>query len=248
MSFTKFLSQRLRNLAKYRIHSLDIKDDIVFNHNGKDYIEGYILPKEHEELNLIKPFNKKSFLEDLKEEYTINKESHYLNSSQMLVFNYFMPFIKQDVFEVNIKELSSIFSKMLDEKIIIENLEFQRESELEKKDLNHILFKCKESKTVSIASIYTEDGFRGCEKKLIHLDNKNQRLIFLFPKDNTRANKEMELIKDTIVGKGVWDRITILYWEDLVEETLLMFKENHSLFKYYGEFKRKYFKFIRSPF
>lgn len=77
-------------------------------------------------------------------------------------------------------------------------------------------------------------------RNLIHLYKENQIIIFLYPRGNTRVDKEAKLIKDIIIDPHVLNRVKTIYWEDLMDETIKIFKEDDALLSYYLEFKNKY--------
>lgn len=74
----------------------------------------------------------------------------------------------------------------------------------------------------------------------LHLHKKNQIVVFLYPKGNTKVDKEAKLMKDIIIDHNVLNRVKIIYWEDLMDETIKVFKEDNDLLSYYLEFKNKY--------
>lgn len=295
-SYNKFILKKLNQLSGFAKDKLEITQSGIYKYKGKEYKKDYILPVERKELNLIAPFNTKSCLADLQKNYKLHNYYHHLNSSQILAFNYFMPFFKTDEFGIGLKELSDIFNKLLNENLVIEKLTLEQESQLEtiylkgaSKKLKgnttfDAFFNCKDKKTVSIEVKYTEYGFGGCKndnhhqqkfqncykkcidknkinryinskylkedfflknyqlmRNLIHLSNDNQIVVFLFPKGNVKINGEVGLIKDIIIDPLVLNRVIILYWEELIEETLLEVQKYARLSKYYGELKEKYF-------
>ena len=77
-------------------------------------------------------------------------------------------------------------------------------------------------------------------RNLIHLHKDNQIVVFLYPKGNTKVDKEANLMKDIIIDHNVLNRVKIIYWEDLMDETIKGFKEDNDLLSYYLEFENKY--------
>ena len=99
MSYERFKSDKLYNLSKYAKDALRVKEDGIYKYRGKEYSKDYILPKDSEELNLIKPFNTKLDLLELKEKYNLHNYYYHLNSSQIMAFNYFLPYMDNEFFQ-----------------------------------------------------------------------------------------------------------------------------------------------------
>ena len=297
MSYAKFKSDKLYNLSKYAKDTLRVKEDGIYKYRGKEYNKDYILPKDSEELNLIKPFNTKLALLELKKKYNLHNYYYHLNSSQIMAFNYFLAYKDNEFFSVDLDKLSMIFNKLINREISIKKLELEKESELEGSYLKDnedkklggdttfdVFLKCDDNTDISIEIKYTEYGFgksqsssirhqrkfiqcyerciienaieKYIDKKyltadfflsnyqlmrnLIHLYKENQIIIFLYPRGNTKVDKEAKLIKDIIIDPHVLNRVKTIYWEDLIDETIKVFKEDNALLSYYLEFKNKY--------
>jgi hypothetical protein len=71
--------------------------------------------------------------------------------------------------------------------------------------------------------------------------NKNNSVIFIFPKRNDGLIKSKQIILNAVTDnyKG---RIRIIYLEELVDSILnnLVKKEHHKLYRHYSLFKEKY--------
>lgn len=297
MSYERFKSDKLYNLSKYAKDALRVKEDGIYKYRGKEYNKDYILPKDSEELNLIKPFNTKLALLGLKKKYNLHNYYYHLNSSQIMAFNYFLPYRDNEFFSVGLDKLSMIFNKLINREASIIKMELEKESELEGSYLKDnedkklggdttfdAFFKCDDNTDISIEIKYTEYGFgksqsssirhqrkfiqcyerciienaieKYIDKKyltadfflsnyqlmrnLIHLYKENQIIIFLYPRGNTKVDKEAKLIKDIIIDPHVLNRVKTIYWEDLMDETIKIFKKDDALLSYYLEFKNKY--------
>lgn len=77
-------------------------------------------------------------------------------------------------------------------------------------------------------------------RNLIHLYRENQTIVFLYPRGNVKVDEEAKLINDIIIDPDALNRVKIIYWEDLIEETIKIFKEDNALLSYYLEFENKY--------
>ena len=296
ISYNKFKADKLYNLSKYARDSLKIEKAGIYKHGGKEYEKGYILPRDREELSLIKPFNTKLTLSELKESYSFHNCYYHLNSSQMMAFNYFLPYKNNNFLEADFDNLSEILSRLIGHKISIKNFQLEKESDLESIYLKDdearklggnttfdIFLTCKDNIDISVEIKYTEYGFgksgisndrhkkkfslcyERCiiendignyideryltedfflknyqlMRNLIHLYKENQIIIFLYPKQNIKVDNEAKMIKDIIVNSEALDRVKIIYWENLMEETIKI-HENKLLLDYYLEFKDKY--------
>ncbi len=294
-TYINFKKNRLRNLSNYSIENLKVGPG-TYNYRDKSIALKHILPDGNKELNLLYPYNTKEYLDQLNNEYKLHKYYYHLNSSQILAFNYFLPFLTND-FGIGISELSKIFSIILKRDLFIDKLELEKESSLEEKYLKNSkdkmlrgnttfdVFLSGKNENISIEIKYTEYGlgiakndlkhrekFKQCYKKciiennlhryldakhleldfflknyqlmrnLLHIFEYNQTVVFLFPKENIKVYNELKAIQETIKDPLIQSKIILLSWEDLVRETLIMFKEKPVLTKYYSELYDKYFR------
>lgn len=297
INYAKFKSDKLHNLSKYAKDTLRIKEDGIYKYGGIEHKKDYILPKNSEKLNLIKPFNTELTLLELKKSYNLHNYYYHLNSSQMMAFNYFLPYTNNDFLKADFDKLSKVFSNLINREISIKKLELEKESDLESMYLKNnedkrlggdttfdVFFSCDNNTNISIEIKYTEYGFgkskgssnrhqlkfiqcyekcineNGIEnyidqkyltvdfflnnyqlmRNLIHLYRKNQIIMFLYPKGNTKVDEEAKLFKDILINSNALDRVKIVYWEDLIEETIRIFEEDNALLSYYLEFENKY--------
>ena len=131
MNYDKFKADKLYNLSRYAKDTLKVKENGIYKYGGIEHKKNYILPKNSEELNLIKPFNTKLTLLELKNNYNLHNYHYHLNSSQMMTFNYFLPYTNNNLLKADFDKLSIILSNLINRKFPIKNIELEKESDLE---------------------------------------------------------------------------------------------------------------------
>lgn len=113
MSYKKFKEDVYKHLSDYKNEVLHVNADGVYKYRGKDYLKPYILPVTGDKIEVVKRYNQ---LESVRccNPFLISKDlhryAHHLNSSQLMCYNFFRPFV--DVKEGNVirptKELIEI--------------------------------------------------------------------------------------------------------------------------------------------
>ena len=94
-----FKDSVLCHLSKYKEKNLEIKECGIYRHNGKNIPKEHILsiPKGESKEKVVKEYNVLSCLKDKKfliEEKDLHRFAHHLNSSQMMCYNFFRPYIE----------------------------------------------------------------------------------------------------------------------------------------------------------
>lgn len=99
MSYKDFRDKVLDKLEKYKNDVLGIKEKGIFRYKGEDKPEGHILPtcQGESKKSMAKKYNVLNCLKD--EEFLINENdlhryAHHLNSSQLMCYNFFRPYIE----------------------------------------------------------------------------------------------------------------------------------------------------------
>jgi len=166
MGFEQFKSDRLLNLEQYRINILGINMPGDYICNDKTVkIYGHILNKDNAHKNLIKPFDTKNSLDAIKNANSIKLHRYFnhLNSSQIMAINYFYPFIEEMKIGIGNNELSNVLKGLLHKDVLVESVEFEKESDLELKKYRKtnidVLLSLKNGFKYVMEVKYTENGF-----------------------------------------------------------------------------------------
>lgn len=158
MKYEAFRNGRIEHLIQYKKMDLKINDSGKWM--GREY--EHILPKSIGKYNLLSPFAEDFYWEKLRDTH-----KHHLNSSQSLAFNYFFPFIENNM-GVDENKLSSIFNAKIGSSINIKSIELEKYSHIEDVIENKslvgnttfdVFFYCEGGEKVSIEVKYSENGF-----------------------------------------------------------------------------------------
>lgn len=113
----------LEHLSQYRVESLGLLEDGIFNYRGRKIPKSHILPISDRDKNIIEAYRDKFF----KSEYShidLHRYFHHLNSSQALCVNLFYPLIAEDELSLFLEFLG------IRSKVGLDSL-FEKESDLE---------------------------------------------------------------------------------------------------------------------
>lgn len=103
---------------------------------------------------------------------------------------------------------------------------------------NGVLSKsCEKKKT---CFIYEFHKYYQINRNILYATDKDDYVIFLTPRENKSLDKERKHI-DILAESYGTDHIKNLYWEDLIETTLEVVKDDADLYEYYRKFEYKYF-------
>jgi hypothetical protein len=80
------------HLSAYRKGVLNVQNAGIYLHRGRNLFREHILPLEHLQLNILRPYGDQFFLSEHKPR-KLHKYFHHLNSSQALCINLFFPLI-----------------------------------------------------------------------------------------------------------------------------------------------------------
>lgn len=178
MTYSFFLESVLEHLEKYKREVLKIEDKGTYKYQGKDIPKGHILPltppKTKEQI--VKEFNQ---LECIKNQPFLiaghlHRYAHHLNSSQIMCYNFFRPYIKGTIDKyfptkdlVKLLHDNGINICLCDGakcKFEYVNLEPEWEDE----GTNFDFFLESGEKKIYFEIKYTEQGFGGCKNDEKH--------------------------------------------------------------------------------
>ncbi len=181
MTYNQFMEHVLKHLEDYKRDVLGIEVKGIYKYQGMEIPKGYILPLDKqakkqavEEFNQLECIKEKPFL--IAEH--LHRYAHHLNSSQLMCYNFFRPYIERPR-DAGDKPNQDLIDLLVSHDVNIslcDNAKCQFEyvnDEPEWRDEGtNFDFYIESGKTKIYFEIkYTEQGFGGCEKDVNH-ENK----------------------------------------------------------------------------
>lgn len=172
-----FKNTVLCHLSKYKEKKLEIKECGIYRYNGENIPKKHILPipKGESKEKVVKEYNVLSCLKDkefLIEQKDLHRFAHHLNSSQLMCYNFFRPYIE---IEENKTRPNDALINMLSKYIAINqcddaecHFEFVQGEEYEGEDTNFDFYLRSGKTEVFFEIKYTEEGFGKCENDEKH--------------------------------------------------------------------------------
>lgn len=176
-TFKNFKDSVLCHLSTYKKNKLAIQECGIYRYNGENIPEEHILPipKGESKEKVVKEYNVLSCLKDkefLIEQKDLHRFAHHLNSSQMMCYNFFRPYIE---IEENKTRPNDALINMLSKYIAINqcddaecHFEFVQGEEYEGEDTNFDFYLRSGKTEVFFEIKYTEEGFGKCENDENH--------------------------------------------------------------------------------
>lgn len=231
MSYTKFKEKILDKLADYKTNVLKIEENGIFRYRGKEYPKGHILPIPFGKSiqDIVKEYNVLKCLKgvDFLIEKDLHRYAHHLNSSQLMCYNFFRPYI---IKEGRKTSPNDALIDLLSNYIAINqsddsecHFEYVQGGEYEGEDTNFDFYLKSDETEVFFEIKYTEAGFGKCENDDRHKD-KFERiyngLIKKCPaiKDSITFNHEFcknyQLFRNSIRATGKNKYVIFIYDEN----------------------------------
>lgn len=176
-SFKNFKKEVLKHLATYKSSTLGIVENGVFNYRGNITPEEHILPIHQGEKKVepVKKYNVLKCLKDKKfliEEKDLHRFAHHLNSSQLMCYNFFRPYIE---IEGNKTRPNDALINLLSKYIAINQcddaecqFEYVQGDEYKEEGTNFDFYLRSGKTEVFFEIKYTEEGFGKCENDENH--------------------------------------------------------------------------------
>lgn len=176
-TFKNFKDSVLCHLSTYKKDKLAIQECGIYRYNGENIPEEHILPipKGESKEKVVKEYNVLSCLKDkefLIEQKDLHRFAHHLNSSQLMCYNFFRPYIE---IEENKTRPNDALINMLSKYIAINqcddaecHFEFVQGGEYEGEDTNFDFYLRSGKTEVFFEIKYTEEGFGKCENDENH--------------------------------------------------------------------------------
>ena len=178
MSYSKFRDNVLARLATYKKGVLKIEDEGLFQLRGKEHPKKHILPihSGKSKQDVVKEYNVLSCLRG--EEFLIEKDlhryAHHLNSSQLMCYNFFRPYIIKEGGKTCPNDaLIELLSKYIDINQCDDaecHFEYVQGGEYEGEDTNFDFYLKSGETEVFFEIKYTEAGFGKCDNDDRHKD------------------------------------------------------------------------------
>lgn len=231
MSYTKFKEKVLDKLADYKKNVLKIEENGIFRYRGKKYPKEHILPIPSGKSiqNIVKEYNVLKCLKgvDFLIEKDLHRYAHHLNSSQLMCYNFFRPYI---IKEGSKTSLNDALIDLLSKYIAINqcddaecHFEYVQGGEYEGEDTNFDFYLKSDETEVFFEIKYTEAGFGKCEDDDRHKDKFARiynGLIKKCPaiKDSITFNDEFrknyQLFRNSIRATGKNKYVIFMYDEN----------------------------------
>ena len=231
MSYTKFKEKVLDKLADYKTNVLKIEENGIFRYRGKEYPKGHILPIPSGKSiqDIVKEYNVLKCLKgvDFLIEKVLHRYAHHLNSSQLMCYNFFRPYIIKEGSKTSPNDaLIDLLSKYIASNQCDDaecHFEYVQSGEYEGEDTNFDFYLKSDETEVFFEIKYTEAGFGKCENDDRHKD-KFERiyngLIKKCPaiKDSITFNDEFcknyQLFRNSIRATGKNKYVIFIYDEN----------------------------------
>ncbi|MDD4569458.1 MAG: hypothetical protein PHE70_04955 [Tepidanaerobacteraceae bacterium] len=168
LNLRDFKAKAIDHLGQYKTKKLNITKKGLYNHKGKRIFHDHILPKNQEDLNIIKPYNLylrvSEYLKDVKR----HRYFHHLNSSQAMCINFFYPLIKEE-------KLDSILQVLhIPGHIDYSKVKFEKESHIEtgrdRKTNFDFFIRTREGTNLYFEIKYTENEFGKVNNDAEHIE------------------------------------------------------------------------------
>ena len=231
MSYTKFKEKVLDKLADYKKNVLKIEENGIFRYRGKIYPKEHILPIPSGKSiqNIVKEYNVLKCLKgvDFLIEKDLHRYAHHLNSSQLMCYNFFRPYIIKEGSKTSPNDaLIDLLSKYIAINQCSKaecHFEYVQGGEYEGDDTNFDFYLKSDETEVFFEIKYTEAGFGKCENDDRH-KKKFERiyngLIKKCPaiKDSITFNDEFrknyQLFRNSIRATGKNKYVIFMYDEN----------------------------------
>lgn len=171
MSYTNFRDKVFKKLKVYREDVLHIEEKGFFRYRGKDIFKDHILPINHKESNVLECLKAKDFL--IKEK-DLHRYAHHLNSSQLMCYNFFRPYIEVEGGKLRpnkalIKILGKYITSIKQSNDALCQFEYVQQDGEYKEEGTNFDFYLKSGKTEIFFEIkYTEAGYGKCDNDQKH--------------------------------------------------------------------------------
>ena len=175
MSYRQFRNKVLDCLATYKKEVLKIEEKGIFRYRGEEHTKEHILPilSGKSIQNIVKEYNVLNCLkgEDFLIQKGLHRYAHHLNSSQLMCYNFFRPYI---IIKERDKTCpNSALLDLLSKYIAINqcddaecHFEYEQEGDKYKKEGTNFDFYLKSGETEVFFEIkYTEAGFGKCDDR-----------------------------------------------------------------------------------
>lgn len=225
MTYNKFMERVLTHLEKYKWETLGIKQDGTYKYQGEYIPKGHILPinigkskKDIVKENNVLAYVKKRCKDFIIKDQDLHRFSHHLNSSQMMCYNFFRPYIEADNSPnrdlINLLVAHGIELSLHDEaKCQFEYV--NQEQEWKDEGTNFDFYIGSGKKKIYFEIKYTEKDFGGCKDDEYH-KNKFEGSYKGFKGGYKKKIMNCPAIKDNIRSKIEFDE---------------MFRKNYQLFR-----------------
>ena len=231
MSYTKFKEKVLDKLADYKKNVLKIEENGIFRYRGKIYPKEHILPIPSGKSiqNIVKEYNVLKCLKgvDFLIEKDLHRYAHHLNSSQLMCYNFFRPYIIKEGSKTSPNDaLIDLLSKYIAINQCSKaecHFEYVQGGEYEGEDTNFDFYLKSDETEVFFEIKYTEAGFGKCEDDDRHKDKFARiynGLIKKCPaiKDSITFNDEFrknyQLFRNSIRATGKNKYVIFIYDEN----------------------------------
>lgn len=251
MSYTKFKEKVLDKLADYKKNVLKIEKNGIFRYRGEEYSKEHILPIPFGKSiqNIVKEYNVLKCLKgmDFLIEKDLHRYAHHLNSSQLMCYNFFRPYIiKKGSKTSPNNDLIDLLSKY----IAINqcdnaecHFEYVQGGEYDGEGTNLDFYLRSGETEVFFEIKYTEEGFGKCKNDESHKEKfKNVYQGLISDCDAIKKpvqfddefRKNYQLFRNSIRAKDKNKYVVFIYDENNIycEKQLKEFRENYITDKY----------------
>ena len=215
MTYIKFKEHVLDHLEKYKRAVLGVKEKGTYRYKGMDIPEGHILPLDSSldpsktKERVVVEFNQ---LESIKEEPFLiaghlHRYAHHLNSSQLMCYNFFRPYIEVD--KPNQELINLLVSHEIEISLCADaKCQFEyvnQEPEWRDEGTNFDFYLESGKKKIYFEIKYTETDFGSCENDVKH-KNKFDGRYMRFKGGYKEKIEDCPAIKEEMRNKIKFDK------------------------------------------